>query len=398
MSDHDFDNSIRKKFDSLQTDYKPEAWENFKKRLPVPWYLSFFKTYGGWVFGGVSSAALLLNTIDNSKTKLFEDNSTLTAIENTVSVQQPEILIQTDTVYKYIYQTRYIDRLVYTEGGHESANVLVGLMSETKNDIQDPDKHLVSLSSVTAPLPENMLEEESLASEEKQTLKKKETVMDSIATAIAREIKSETVKRGWNFLNNIRPGVEFDYTGHKSVSFGLLTEVFLKSRFSVSTGVSISNSSPKNFPFPREFNRTTGKDFEEKYQPLLPATQVGIGSIKDIRIETSRIRVPVYMSYYVPITYRFDFIISTGTRLDLNVSENVYYTNDGVRESPFQNFESRYKPKAFNNLFYGMGVQYRYGRLYGQLNPYFEFPFSKPTYLISPNKFGINAAIKFSLK
>ena len=108
--------------------------------------------------------------------------------------------------------------------------------------------------------------------------------------------------------------------------------------------------------------------------------------------------MPIYMTYYVPITYSLDFLISTGTRLDLKVSENVSYTNEGFGNSPFRSFESPYKPKVFNNLYYGMGVQYRYGRIYGQLTPYFEFTFSKPNYMISPNKFGINAALKFSLK
>lgn len=67
MSGKDFDNRIRKKPDSLQADYTPEAWESFRKLLPVPWYVTFFKTYGGWIFGGISSLILLFNFLSDSK-------------------------------------------------------------------------------------------------------------------------------------------------------------------------------------------------------------------------------------------------------------------------------------------------------------------------------------------
>lgn len=120
--------------------------------------------------------------------------------------------------------------------------------------------------------------------------------------------------------------------------------------------------------------------------------------IKDISIRTTRVRMPIYMSYYIPLTYKLDFLINTGTRLDLSVSESVSYTDDTNIDAPFHSEENKYKPKVFNNLYYGMGVQYRYGRLYGQFTPYFEFPFSKPDYVINDNKFGMSASVKFSLK
>jgi hypothetical protein len=92
-------------------------------------------------------------------------------------------------------------------------------------------------------------------------------------------------------------------------------------------------------------------------------------------------------------------MMSTGTKLDLSVLETVKFSEQGFDGSNYiSKFENQYKPKVFNNFFYGMGMQYQYKRLVGQLNPYFEFPFRQASYLVPPKKFGVNASLKFSLK
>jgi len=387
MSEKDFDDQIRKKLESLQTDYTPEAWESFRKLLPVPWYVTFLKTYGGWIFGGISSLALLFNLLFNSKPEPFEKTNTLTTITEEKALEK-EIITDTvyQTVYKYIYRDRYI------------ADPLAG-REEVPVRNREPEYTVTPDSTVSGPaaftgLPVYTQEENTFREPDKQEHKR---AKDTLVIAGETQPSAVQKRKFWpNF--NARPGVETDYMGgNNAFSFGPLVEVFLKNRFSLSTGVSIANGSTMSFPVPKDFNKDTGKNFEDSYKPP-KAPGSAAGGIRDITIETSRIRMPLYMSYYVPLTYRLDFLISTGTRLDLKVSENVTFVNDGFKDNPYQNVESRYKPKIFNNLYYGMGIQYKYGRVNGQVAPYFEFPFSKPTYLISPNKFGINAALKFSLK
>ncbi len=387
MSEKDFDDRIRKKLESLQADYTPEAWENFQKLLPVPWYVTFLKTYGGWIFGGISSLALLFNLLFNTQPEPFDKTDTLTTV---TEEKTPEKEIITDTVYqtvyKYIYRDRYTIRPTVSGETVETGREVTRTSGETSRDTAFD-------TPVFTGLPVYAQEEDTEREPEKQEQKmQKDTLM------IAAETRpSEVSKRRFWPAFNARPGVETDYMGgNNAFSFGPLLEIFLKNRFSVSTGISIANGSSMSFPVAKDFNKDTGKNFEDSYKPPKPPNP-GTG-IRDITIETSRIRMPVYMSYYVPLTYRLDFLISTGTRLDLKVSENVTFVNDGFKDNPYQNMENRYKPKIFNNLYYGMGLQYRYGRINGQIAPYFEFPFSKPTYLISPNKFGINAALKFSLK
>lgn len=388
MSEKDFDNQIRKKLESLQTDYTSEAWESFRKLLPVPWYVTLLKTYGGWIFGGISSLALLFNLLFNSKPEPSDKTDTLTTLQE--RIPEKEIRYVTDTVYRTVYKYIYRDR--YSAGPPAVTEELPVQPSRPVMSTA-PDSAALNPPAFTE-LPV-YAQEENTAREPKKPERK--TEKDTLAiTAETRPSVPEKRKFWPNF--NARPGVETDYMGgNNAFSFGPLVEIFLKNRFSVSTGISIANGSTMSFSVPKDFNKDTGKSFEDSYKPP-KAPSPGAGGIRDITIETSRIRMPLYMSYYVPLTYRLDFLISTGTRLDLKVSENVTFVNDGFKDNPYQNVESRYKPKIFNNLYYGMGIQYKYGRVNGQIAPYFEFPFSKPTYLISPNKFGINAALKFSLK
>ncbi|MCD8540374.1 MAG: hypothetical protein LRY55_11875 [Leadbetterella sp.] len=387
MSEKDFDDRIRKKLESLQADYTPEAWEGFRKLLPVPWYVTFLKTYGGWIFGGISSLALLFNLLFNPKPESFEETDTLTVIEE--KTPEKEILYSTDTVYKtrivykYIYRDRPVDDPV--AGRKEMQPAGPGAPEPV------PDSALSGVP-VLAQLPAYTKEENTVRKPEKAELKK-----DTLDAVAENKLPATPQQRKFWANFHIRPGVEADYMGNSSFSFGPLAEIFVKNRFSVSTGISISNTSPSSFLVLKEFNLKTGKDFEDQYKPPKSPGPTKDG-IKNITVETSRIRMPVYMTYYVPVTYSLNFLISTGTRLDLKVSENVSYTNEGYANSSFISMESVYKPKVFNNLYYGMGLQYRYGRVYGQVAPYFEFPFSKPKYLISSNKFGVNAALKFSLR
>lgn len=391
MSEKDFDNQIRKKLDSVQSDYTPEAWEKFKKLMPVPWYVTFFKTYGGWIFGGISSLALLFNFLYNPKTRPFEETSTF----KPEIVKEIETIHSVDTIYKTIYVPKYHDRIVYRDlPVSNSVEQTIAEESITKEQAAFAKTEKESLVDAK----ETLAKQDAVADEENvegvETKKSNRAVIkDSLGVQVANK-GAEKKNTFWRGLN-IRPGVEVDYMGNNSFSFGPLVEVFLKNRFSVSTGVSISNSSPTAFKKTAEFNKMTGKDFEERYKPQ---TGPNPGPIKDITIETSRIRMPIYMSYYVPLSYKLDFLISTGTRLDLKVSESVSFTSDTFSGAPYKKFENGYKPNIFNNLYYGMGLQYRYNRISGQISPYFEFPFSKPTYVISNNKFGINAALKFSLK
>jgi hypothetical protein len=195
---------------------------------------------------------------------------------------------------------------------------------------------------------------------------------------------------------NARFGITSDYMGRNFNSLGPAVEVFLGERFALNTGLLITGKKEFEYKLLRDFNMNTGKKFEDRYRPYIP---IKPEKIQDIEIEISSIKLPIYLSYYVPVRNNLAFMFSTGTKLDLSVIETVKFKGQNIDGSlDYNKFENQYKPKIFSNFFYGMGVQYQYKRFFGQLTPYFEFPFRQASYLVPPKKFGVNASLKFSLK
>jgi len=113
MSENNFDDNIRKKLESIRPEYSEAAWQKLKRSLPIPWYLSFLRDYGGWAFGGLATVAFLGSQYNNQTIR--KENKLLNekiSILNT----SPEIKTITDTVYvrqnDTVCTTRYVTRYI----------------------------------------------------------------------------------------------------------------------------------------------------------------------------------------------------------------------------------------------------------------------------------------------
>lgn len=459
MSENNFDDNIRKKLESIRPEYSEAAWQKLKRSLPIPWYMSFLRDYGSWVFGGLATVAFLGSQYNNQTIKkenklLNEKISTLSSSPEIRTVTDTIFVQQNDTVYTTRYITRYIkvgnefvedenqltesqkvllsqktkEKVVFGKdlgGGKSKAanqNDKVARISEKSEKSMDRttegnvgDKNL---PETELPSQANKQEDKVVAevSDEKVKLAHLEDVSKSTDEPEAKPIK-EKVQEDELIIPenkasipvdqkkpkkidlsrvNARFGISGDYMGHQFNSLGPAIEVFLGERFALNTGLLITGKREYEYRLLRDFNMKTGKQFEDRYKPFIKEKPM---KIENIEIETSSIKLPVFVSYYVPLRYNLDFMLSTGTKLDLSVIETVKFSEQAFDGSnSYSKFENQYKPKVFNNLFYGMGIQYKYKRLVGQVNPYFEFPFRQASYLMPPKKFGVNASLKFSLK
>jgi hypothetical protein len=158
----------------------------------------------------------------------------------------------------------------------------------------------------------------------------------------------------------------------------------------------ISSPQENRYKLLKDFNRFTGKQFEEfykgKFRPQQPQRR-----IEDITIRTSFIKISVAFNYYINTRGNFDFMFTAGTRLDVSVFQNIQFESNLLTDRIKEKFEARPKPKVFNGLFYGMGLQYQKGRFVGQFTPYFDFRFRQNEYLTIPRTFGINVSVKYDL-
>jgi hypothetical protein len=190
----------------------------------------------------------------------------------------------------------------------------------------------------------------------------------------------------------MRFGLSSEYLGLKVLATGPTAEVFLFDKLSFNASALFSGQIETKHPFPRDFNFNTGKEFNEEFRKYLEQKPA---LIEDITIKTSFVKLPLYFNYYINTWSRFSFMVSAGTKLDLSVYQDVDYFVGPFGQQINRRFEAKPKPKTFNNLFYGMGVQYKYKKFVGQLTPYFDFTFRDADYF-KPNKsFGINGSLKF---
>jgi hypothetical protein len=195
---------------------------------------------------------------------------------------------------------------------------------------------------------------------------------------------------------NTRIGFESKIQGDEKVSFGPLLEIFFAKQFSFTSGILFGNNHSKEFKQPADFNKKTGKRFEDFYRPKLGDKPQ---EIKDIQINTSSINVPLQFSYYFPFKNNISLITNAAAVLTFNEKDAVIFEGKLPFEEGFtKTFENKRPTKVLSAFNYGMGVQYAYKRLYFQVLPNFNFPTQKSFFFNERNRFGIDAAIKFSLK
>lgn len=473
MSEENFDKKIREKLSKHSPEYEKGAWDSFRKMLPAPWYIRAFRDYGGWLFGGLATTALVLTTIYQSQktNRLNEEIFTLTEKLDQTSKTDTVFINSTsvDTVLVKETVTQYlpVERIVYIEKetaensfkapqqfDREKKIVLQNAGSNTsqkqnsvseesmpsksvankesvtlepqisrdrnivkKGQNNDPlnveeatiyDVHMpksdVSEASATESNSADQLKDVTIAEEQADEAGRdsgvKETIKDSVnfdSLAEEEEIEPERTdpkKEAKKPINwpKLRAGISSDFIGFNSLLTGPTVEVFLMDKLSLNTGVLFSRQIETKHPLEKDFNRKTGKRFEEEYKRYIPKDNPGI---KDISIKTSFIKMPVNFNYYINTWSRFSFMISAGTKLDLSVYQDVNFSSGMLGNQISRRFEARPKPKVFNNLFYGMGVQYQYRGFVAQLAPYFEFAFRNPDYFTPPRKVGVSGSLKF---
>jgi hypothetical protein len=295
-------------------------------------------------------------------------------------------------------ETDLVDKLTASKANSDNKSVSNKDLAETNLAFQPNQQVDKVVAEVSDEKPKTAKVDDISAIENEEPKKEQKQVEELIIPENKAVLPTDQKKPKKLDLSriNARFGITSDYMGKHFKSLGPAVEVFLGERIALNTGLLITGKNEFEYKLTRDFNMFTGKKFEDRYKPFIPQKP---DKIQDIEIETSSIKLPIYFSYYVPVKYNWSFMLSTGTKLDLSVMETVKFKGQNFDGSlDYNKFENQYKPKIFSNLYYGMGVQYQYKRLVGQMTPYFEFPFRQASYLVPPKRFGVNASLKFSLK
>ncbi len=410
MSEENFDNNIRKKLQSVKPDFSEDAWRKFRSSMPLPWYIPFIKDFGGWIYGGLASIALLgtiyTNYLTNKENELLHDK--IITLQNNPVSKTDTVLVENsrvDTVYvvKYIVQKQNMAQSEADESGNPS-----GKNNRTNLRTRKGELPVNNDEQVTAVAPEKDAaksdgvvntsgNEEKAAKKEPEEFREKENKDEVKVPELKIPVKEELPeeKKKFRFPSiHARVGIGSDYLGFNLPAIGPDIEIFLNDRISFNTGLLISGQQTKTHTFAKDFNVITGKTFEDEYKGYIHAKPA---RIENISIKTSFIKLPLYFNYYIPASKSIAFAVSAGTKLDLSVYQDVSYTSGVLGDQLINRFEASPKPATFNSLFYGLGLQYKHKRLVAQFSPYFDFPFRNLSYGNAPRKFGINASLKIDL-
>lgn len=450
MSDERFDKQIKQKLESVRPAFEESAWRKFQAAVPVPWYATLFQDWGGWIFGGIASAAFLttlyFNYLQQKTNELLNEE-----ISTIKSIQIPQNKVDTVIIEKYLTDTVYVVKTIrqvvevpvkhdlenssFIAGSNpvqpskaskplqslNAGNDIVGVNSGKKianeRSNEAPTKTISRSSLETAKSQEvvskeepinqnkqgeksidengNVIREKPILEKEKVEVADKPLVSDLV---IPESKMEESQKKKFQFpYVRTRVGLMGDYLGLRIPSVGPTAEFFFGySNLSLSTGVLFSSPQVTQHRLPKDFNQATGKQFEEfykdKFRPQKPQNK-----IEDITIRTSFIKVPIAFNYYISTRSNFDFMFTAGTRLDVSVFQDIQFESNSLTDRIKEKFEARPKPKVFSGLFYGMGLQYQKGRFVGQFTPYFDFRFRQNEYVTIPRTFGVNASVKYDL-
>lgn len=419
-----FDKKIRESLESISPLYEESAWTRLKKSMPIPWYLTALKEYGGWMVAAAVSGLSLYIINDNFqlKNKLNDANSILNTMKKSDNklVAKTETILKTDTVYvtKYINNTK-IEEQVLAEFK----------LAKTKNSFTQPiiEKEIVGVKNSKSKLEngkisdvnvkENILVESnietltpnqnSIAVKINDSLKNSEQSDQKIAeqksdSTIVEEIieldqkiqkaESAMIKAIKNI--NFKIGLTGNVSGFQSASFGPNIEIMLGKRWGINTGLNFYSSEDIKYNAPNEFNKKTGKRFEDVIKPYIENKQQ---DIKNIEIHNTQLMVPVNLSFYYPINYKLEIIINSGLNFNLYQKEEVSFEGRKPQESSYLNrFDRQNNSGKISSLNYAMGLQYHTGRLYFQLMPSFNYSLESNDFRArSNNKIGLTGAVRF---
>jgi len=436
MNNDFFERRIKEQLESVNRPMNPSGWDTVKKKLPVPWYLSFLREWGLLAMGGLIFSGLLGNIYYQFKNqqllkRLYEENSTLKQEVVTLRQTSPPVaqLVsehRVDTVYivkKMVVEHRHTyEALATTDNEITDESVREKGVVEGKASKKYPFENKTLTSKVDrgkkASIPKENLTQTGVSaadSAEKgggavetqlEPAKDAKTAAtaesDSVATnpiaSVEKPKRQDTLsnvspplaKKSFKFPTpRVRVGVETE-VGIGNLGVGPTLELFLSPHFSLTAGLHAHRFSSQEYKTVRDYNRATGLDFTQQFAAVIPPHD----HLEEIETSVSTIEIPLGIKYYLPLRKEFSLVFATSTNIDVQAFNQVKFEayKDGAEQ--YLSVENRNDPQSLYEYTFGVGVQKKWKRGIAQLEPFANFTFRQPEYAASyKNVFGVKASV-----
>ncbi len=185
-----------------------------------------------------------------------------------------------------------------------------------------------------------------------------------------------------------RGGIESE-AAFRQLGIGIIGEMLLSARWSVSTGLRFLAINNEKYNSSREFHQLKGRNFNAVYNCGLTDS-----SASNIGINTLLTQVPISINYQLPLKNNYSLIASVGTDIDIHARQIVDY-DDG--ESLQNNkFTTNYPVIAFNNIAISAGLQKRWKGFVFRASPFISPQFKSVMYKKEDLYAGIKLNILFT--
>lgn len=156
--------------------------------------------------------------------------------------------------------------------------------------------------------------------------------------------------------------------GKGQVGKSLLGEVMISRRLGLNTGLSIANLSPEKFGNEEQFKIKTQKDIRDWHSVSVPPNY----RIENIQAKRVLLRVPLYLTYHLPLRNNFGMVFSSGTDFDIRLNEQTTYTHEEPSHVEKKGeFKDVLPIKSFNNWMFSVGIEKSWKQFSVQISPYF---------------------------
>ena len=201
----------------------------------------------------------------------------------------------------------------------------------------------------------------------------------AVSTNAPQATPRERLKINWPdvSLKNLRFGVGLGSSvAQNQLGAGLLTEILVSNRWSITTGLGAATSGKQEFDDEDQFKQRTKEDFKDRSRD--PQNNPPNFRIRDIRASERLVVLPLYVNYRIPLKNDFTFMVSTGSDFHLSSTRSTSFRRQEFGPAvprPNQNdsFVEKLPNRFFTNLVFMVGIEKRWKNISLQLNPSLKF-------------------------
>lgn len=177
------------------------------------------------------------------------------------------------------------------------------------------------------------------------------------------------------FFAGVRVGAGTDITTQLT-TYGAYSEVLLGKRFALGIGINKGSFATLNFRDEDDYDRANHEDFRQQFARFVDMHQ----AILNIKSTTTRVQMPIQLSYRIPLSQSFTLAPMVGTNLTIQNMESLSFI------SLFQLRPSLFELKSFdrtvsrpidllNSMTFGANVEWHQRHWAVQAGPVVSIPF-----------------------